>query len=150
ILYANKQVKNEPANTFSRRYSIYLQKTLRENYAEEWKEEERNRIETAKERHAKEDRKREETRWREKAQKKVEKEKPAFLAAVANLQDEEKKKLWKKAKETIPGKQEHGRSLAEKIKYLDGLWAFLAEKGEKFSEAVKVDMGLARKMVRPE
>ena len=150
ILYVNKQVKNEPANTFSRRYSIYLQKTIRKNYAEEWKEEERNRIETAKERQAEEDRMREEARRREEAQKKVEEEKPAFLAVVANLQDEEKKELWEKAEEAIPAEQEHDRSLAVKIKYLCSLWIYLADKREKFSEAIKGDMGLARKILKPE
>ena len=150
ILYANKQVKNEPVYTFSRRYSIYLQKTLRKGYAEEWKEEERNKIEAAKERQAEENWNREEARQREEAQKKVEEEKPAFQTAIANLQDEEKKTLWEKAEEAIPTEQEHGRSLAVKIKYLDRLWAYLADKGEKFSEDVKGDMGLARKMERPE
>ena len=150
ILYANKQVKNEPANTFSRRYSIYLQKTLRAGYAEEWKEEEQNRIEVAKERQAEEDRKREVAHEREKAQKKVEEEKPVFLAAVANLQEKEKKELWEKAKKVIPIEQEHGRSLTAKIEYLNELWVYLGDKGEQFSEAVRRDMDLAKKMVKPE
>lgn len=140
VLYANKNAKKS--------YTTYLQKALTENWAEEWAEEERQRIELEIKRKEEEQKKAqiESQRFLERMQS--EKEKPALLEAIANLDLETKKKLWEEAEVKTPAGVFRRESMV-KVSYYALLCEHLEAQGQSFSKALVDNVHIAFELEPP-
>ena len=134
ILYSNQ--------TATKSYSVYLQKALAGNWAEEWQEKQRAEIDRKLklERQAKLEA--EEERQKKVEIEKAECQKPDFLKRIATLEYLMKEKLWDEADKSVPASNIR-RETNVKIKYAEGLLKHLIGQGENFSEALlqRLDFG---------
>lgn len=152
ILYSNKKA--------SKNYSTFLQKSLNENWAGEWKIEESRKEDLEKKRQAEAERKRAEDEKREKEKKEALEQLPFFLEEIEKVESHTKIDLWEKA-EKLAGIKEVGAGEEKsdfqkkteekliKLKYFQLLFEHLNCNGHSFSSGVICDHRPALKMKNP-
>ena len=134
ILYSNQ--------TATKSYSVYLQKALASNWAEEWQEEQRADIDHKLELERQAKLEAEEEQRKKAEVEKAELQKPDFFKRVAELDYAIKKKLWDEADQSVPASNIR-RETNVKIKYAEGLLRHLIGQDENFSPALlqRLDFG---------
>jgi hypothetical protein len=141
ILYANAKAKKS--------YSTYLQQALENNWAEEWAQEERERIEAQVKREEEERKQKEEAKRKELERLEGEKEGPRFMERIETIDLKIKAEMWEKAEAQIPQNITVRRENLVKIAYMNLLWEYLNEQGESFSKGVLDNFRLAFRLEKP-
>jgi hypothetical protein len=138
ILYANKKAKKS--------YSSYLQQALRENWAEEWKEEEEYRLCLEEKNRFEEEKRLEEERRKKQAATTAEELKPIFKEKVSGLGFSVTDDLWEKAEKSVPSGNISPK-MAASIHYCELLVNYLNENGENFPKEVVAGFGFMKEIV---
>ena len=127
ILYSNQKA--------NKNYSIYLQKALAGNWAEEWQEQERKQSERIMQHREKQEKESREIRRKEKEINKAQSQKPDFYNCVEKLDYNIKQQLWVQAEKDIPASNIR-REMNVKIKYAENLLTYFIDQGKNFSHAI--------------
>jgi len=138
ILYANKNAKKS--------YTPYLKKALTENWAEEWQEEEKDRIKAIEIKTFMQEQEKKKQEYKAKEQEYLESQKERLIMAISNFEDNNLLEIkWQEAEKSYePGTI--GRSFNIKIKFAKLLCEYLGFSEKLGDNREIVDCAIERAM----
>ncbi len=141
----NIEYSNEKAN---KQYSAHLCKSLDQDWADEWSEEKKEKIEL-------ENKQREENKRIEKEQQllaleneQVKKEKPLYLQEVKKLDNAVKISLWEQAVKKVDENLFNKEGMI-KVEYNELLWQYFNKQGISFCKGIGKDFRLGLSLDKP-